>query len=161
MDTPTLQSVLRILRREIRKWKVPAVGDVAERAVDRPFETLVSTILSLRTKDKVTEVASNRLLARASTPETLASLPVQEIERLIYPVGFYRTKARNLLKTCQSLLEHHLIDLFMLLIHPLVLGTGTRLFPDGTPLSELQLVDVKPTSTGVMIARYTPQKGGS
>jgi endonuclease III len=107
MDTPTLNKVLRKLKKEIQKWKIPAVGVVADKAVDRPFETLVSTILSLRTKDKVTEVASNRLLARASTPETLASLPVQEIERLIYPVGFYRTKARNLLKTCQSLLEHH------------------------------------------------------
>jgi endonuclease III len=107
MDTPTLNKILRELKKEIRKWKVPAVGVVAGQAVDRPFETLVSTILSLRTKDKVTEAASRRLLARASTPESLVSLPVREIEQLIYPVGFYRTKAQNLLNTCRSLLEHH------------------------------------------------------
>ncbi|MBN2319007.1 MAG: endonuclease III [Acidobacteria bacterium] len=105
MDSPTINTVLRLLKKEIRRWKIPAVGVVAERAADRPFETLVSTILSLRTKDKVTEAASRRLLERASTPESIAALPAVEIERLIYPVGFYRTKARNLLETCRILTE--------------------------------------------------------
>ncbi|MBM3789540.1 MAG: endonuclease III, partial [Acidobacteria bacterium] len=107
MDTPTIEKVLSILRREIRRWKVPAVGQVADRAADRPFETLVSTLLSLRTKDAVTAQASERLLRRASTPESIAALPVGELERLIYPVGFYRTKARNLNRTCLLLLERH------------------------------------------------------
>ena len=83
------------------------MGVVAERAIDRPFETLVSTILSLRTKDAVTEVASHRLLARAATPESLASLPIQQVERLIFPVGFYRTKAKHLRETCRILLKDH------------------------------------------------------
>ncbi len=103
MDTPTLQSVLRILRREIRKWKVPAVGDVAERAVDRPFETLVATILSLRTKDAVTAQAADRLLSVAPTPAALATLTAPRIAKLIYPVGFYRTKAAHLKQTCRIL----------------------------------------------------------
>jgi endonuclease-3 len=107
MNTPTINKVLRAVKKEIKKHKPPAVGVVAGRALDRPFETLVSTILSLRTKDQVTEAASRRLLARASTPEAISSLPVREIERLIYPVGFYRTKARHLLQTCRSLLEAH------------------------------------------------------
>ncbi len=107
MTTATIEKVLRILRREIRKWKVPAVGVVADRAVDRPFDTLVSTILSLRTKDAVTEAASFRLLSRAPTPQAIASLPFREIERLIFPVGFYHTKARNLKRTCQILIEKH------------------------------------------------------
>jgi len=107
MDTATMNEVLRILKKKIREWKVPAVGLVAEQAIDRPFETLVSTILSLRTKDKVTEAASQRLLARARNPEVLSTLPVREIEQLIYPVGFYRTKAKNLLKTCRMLLQKH------------------------------------------------------
>jgi endonuclease-3 len=107
MDTPTLDKVLRQLKKEIQRWKVPAVGVIAERAIDRPFETLVSTILSLRTKDKVTEAASHRLLARSPTPEILASLPTREIEQLIYPVGFYRTKAGNLRDTCRSLLDDY------------------------------------------------------
>jgi endonuclease III len=107
MDTITIRKVLRILRREIPKWKVPAVGVIAEQAVDRPFETLVSTILSLRTKDAVTEMASRRLLSRAPTPAAIASLPLEQVEELIYPVGFYRTKARNLRKTCRMLLGKH------------------------------------------------------
>ena len=102
-----MDEVLRILKKKIREWKVPAVGLVADQAIDRPFETLVSTILSLRTKDKVTEAASQRLLARARNPEVLSTLPVREIEQLIYPVGFYRTKAKNLLKTCRMLLQKH------------------------------------------------------
>jgi endonuclease-3 len=107
MDTPTLNIVLYRLKREIKKWKVPAVGVIAEQAVDRPFETLVSTILSLRTKDKVTGTASRRLLGRAPTPQILASLSIQEIEQMIYPVGFYHTKARNVHKTCQSLVTNY------------------------------------------------------
>jgi endonuclease-3 len=105
MDTPAINKVLHKLKNEIKKWKVPAVGVIAEQAIDRPFETLVSTILSLRTKDKVTEAASHRLLTRAPAPEILASLSIPEIEHLIYPVGFYHTKAANLLKTCQILLQ--------------------------------------------------------
>ncbi|MBN2241669.1 MAG: endonuclease III [Acidobacteria bacterium] len=105
MDNATINKILIILKKEIKKWKVPAVGIMAERAADRPFETLVSTILSLRTKDKVTGAASRRLLGRAPTAETIAALSAEEIERWIYPVGFYRTKARNLLKTCRILAE--------------------------------------------------------
>jgi endonuclease-3 len=107
MDTRTVEKVLRILRRAMRKWKVPAVGVIAEHAADRPFETLVSTILSLRTKDAVTEQASRRLLARAPTPEGIAALPVAEIEKLIYPAGFYHTKARNLKETSRILLRDY------------------------------------------------------
>jgi endonuclease-3 len=107
MDTTTIQRVLGILRSEIRKWKVPAVGVIAGRAGDRPFATLVSTILSLRTKDAVTDAASRRLLARAATPAAIAALPAERIEKLIYPVGFYRIKAKNLVATCRLLLERH------------------------------------------------------
>jgi endonuclease-3 len=107
MDTATLNIVLRKLRREIPKWKVPAVGEVADRAVDRPFETLVSTILSLRTKDAVTAQASRRLISAAPTPGAIAGLSLGKIERLIYPVGFYRNKARHLKATCRLLLENH------------------------------------------------------
>jgi endonuclease-3 len=107
MDTPTLRSVLRILRREIRKWKVPAVGDVADRAVDRPFETLVATILSLRTKDAVTAQAADRLLSVAPTPAEIAALTAPRIAKLIYPVGFYRTKAAHLKETCRILCANY------------------------------------------------------
>jgi endonuclease-3 len=107
MDIPTLNKILAILRKEIHKWKVPAVGVIADNSVDRPFETLVSTILSLRTKDAVTEAASHRLLACAPTPQILASLPIPRIEQLIFPVGFYHTKAKHLQETCHILLNDY------------------------------------------------------
>jgi endonuclease-3 len=107
MQQETLAGVIRVLRREIRKWKAPAVGVIAEHAVDRPFETLVSTMLSLRTKDAVTEPASRRLLSAAPTPAAIAAMPQAAIERLIFPVGFYRTKARNLRRTCALLVDHY------------------------------------------------------
>jgi endonuclease III len=105
MDTPALNKVLRRLKKEIPKWKVPAVGVIADQAADRPFATLISTILSLRTKDKVTEEASRRLLDCAPTPEILMNLPTKDVERLIYPVGFYHTKAKHLKETCCSILH--------------------------------------------------------
>jgi len=83
------------------------VGNVADRAVDRPFETLVATILSLRTKDAVTAQAADRLLAVAPTPAALAELTVPRISKLIFPVGFYRTKAAHLKETCRILGEKH------------------------------------------------------
>jgi dihydrofolate reductase len=61
----------------------------------------------------------------------------------------------------QTLMKHHLIDLYILLIHPLVLGTGTHLFRDGAALTSLQLVDSKPTSKGVLIANYRPKETAS
>jgi len=103
MDTATFEKVFRILKKEVAKWKVPVVGEIADRAADRPFETIISTVLSLRTKDKVTAEASQRLLSRAWTPETLVALSVEEIEQLIYPVGFYRTKARSIIEICRRL----------------------------------------------------------
>jgi endonuclease III len=98
MDTARLGSVLKILNKEVLKWKTPAVGIIADQSIDRPFATLVSTVLSLRTKDKVTEEASRKLLKRAQTPEVLAAMPIKEVEQLIYPVGFYHTKAKNLIE---------------------------------------------------------------
>jgi dihydrofolate reductase len=56
----------------------------------------------------------------------------------------------------QTLMKHNLVDLYVLLIHPLVLGSGSRLFPEGGAPATLRLVEVKPTPTGVVIATYQP-----
>jgi endonuclease-3 len=76
----------------------PSVTTVAERYRRSPWAVLVSTILSLRTKDEVTIVCSKRLLEKAPSPEALLALPEDEVARLAYPAGFYRTKAGNLKK---------------------------------------------------------------
>jgi len=72
-----------------------------------PFRVLVATIISLRTKDEVTDVAAPRLLAVAPTPEAMARLPPARIARLIYPAGFYRTKALTLRAIARTLMRDH------------------------------------------------------
>jgi endonuclease-3 len=88
------------------KWRAPIITLVAQRGAS-PFEVLVSTVLSLRTKDEVTAEASRRLLASARTPQAMLVLSHQEIADLIYPVGFYPTKARQLRRICRILLEQY------------------------------------------------------
>lgn len=98
-----LPTILHILRQEVKQWKTPVVGTFA-RGPNAVFKILISTVLSLRTKDKTTEEASHRLFRLADTPEKMLKLPVPRIEKAIYPVGFYHTKARNILKICEDLL---------------------------------------------------------
>ena len=106
MDTPTLDKVLTVLQKECTKWKVPIVTQVAERSKD-PFRVLISTLLSLRTKDEVTTEASRRLFLRAKTPKTMLNLSAAEIRKLIYPVGFYKRKAKNILDVCRILMDRY------------------------------------------------------
>lgn len=87
--------MLRRIRRHLDGARLPIVTLIAEIERD-PFKVLVSTILSARTKDEATAAATRRLFDAASTPEEIGALPVAELERLIFPVGFYRTKAKNL-----------------------------------------------------------------
>ena len=76
----------------LEKEEAPAVDRSAAQPND-PFKVLVATILSARTKDEVTAAASRRLFAQADTPETLALLSVSDLEKIIFPVGFFPTKA--------------------------------------------------------------------
>jgi len=90
-----LDDILPILEREVRDYQVPVVDLIATQTRD-PFKVLVATILSARTKDEVTAAASRRLFARAGTREKLARLTEADLEKLIFPVGFFRNKARFL-----------------------------------------------------------------
>jgi endonuclease-3 len=72
-----------------------------------PFKVLIATLLSLRTRDDTTAVAAPRLFAVADTPQTMVTLSADEVAQLIYPVGFYRTKARDILAICQQLITQH------------------------------------------------------
>ncbi|HXV13775.1 MAG TPA: endonuclease III [Candidatus Krumholzibacteria bacterium] len=82
------------MQRALDGGKLPSVSEIARRDRD-PFRILISTLLSLRTKDDVTDAASARLFALAPTASKLARLDPKRIEKTIYPVGFYRTKART------------------------------------------------------------------
>jgi endonuclease-3 len=85
----------------------PSVTTVAEHYRRDPWAVLVSTILSLRTKDEVTLICSRRLLEKAPGPVELLAIPEEELARLAYPAGFYRTKAGNLKKIAAILLDQY------------------------------------------------------
>jgi endonuclease-3 len=103
MRPEDIDQVVRILKREIRRWPVPALA----KYVQTPFTVLISCILSLRTQDRTTVAASDRLFAIATAPDSLLAVPVMKIERAIYPVSFYRTKARTIHAICERLLSNH------------------------------------------------------
>jgi endonuclease-3 len=84
---------MRTLAREIEGLELPAVEKISESQQEDPFQILISTLLSARTQDATTLAASTRLFAKARTPEAVAKLRVSQIEKLIYPVSFYRNKA--------------------------------------------------------------------
>jgi len=100
------QTIARTLRRAIRVYEEPIVG-VVERRTRDPFRVLIATVLSLRTKDTTTAGAAQRLFRRARTPEGMLQLSRREIERLIFPVGMYPTKAKWLRKISRILLQKH------------------------------------------------------
>ena len=103
MPTATMNRVLAELERSAGRWRATAVAEVAGEQPD-PFRVLVACILSLRTQDATTRDAAARLFAVADTPATLARAVPARIARLIYPVGFYRTKARGLVRLARQLL---------------------------------------------------------
>jgi len=106
MDNSTIEKVLNILKKKYKEWKAPIVTEIASETKD-PFRILVSTVLSARTKDAVTREASRRLFIKASTPRALAKLPPGEIEELIYPVGFFRTKAKRLPSLARIIIDKY------------------------------------------------------
>lgn len=104
MNDSTFARVLSRLERVVARWDAPVVTLVA-RTGEGPFRVLISCLLSLRTKDQTTAVAVEKLFARAVTPEAILRIPVPELEKLIYPVGFYRVKARVLHGVCRDILD--------------------------------------------------------
>lgn len=94
MKKADIDRIIPILKKRIQKFSMPVVSEIALR--DDPFRVLISCILSLRTKDETTAGASKRLFSIAPDASRLTSLPVSRIEKLIYSVGFYRTKARRI-----------------------------------------------------------------
>jgi endonuclease-3 len=99
-----IDAVIATLRREYLKWNAPVVTFIAMQSRD-PFRVLISCLLSLRTKDETTGPASQRLFALAGAPQTMMKLPTRQIEKAIYPVGFYHTKAKTIRTLCKRLVE--------------------------------------------------------
>ena len=99
--------VMRRLGRAIEDLDEPAVEKIAEEQEENPFQVLIATMLSAQTKDAVTAAASARLFEVARTPRTVAKLTTGQIEKLIYPVSFYRNKAVHVKRTCEQILSRY------------------------------------------------------
>jgi endonuclease-3 len=95
----------------LEEWRTglddPSVTTVAEIYSHSPWSVLLSTIISLRTKDEVTVVVSKRLLEKAPTPERFLALGEAEAVKLAYPAGFYKTKVKNLRSIATILLDEY------------------------------------------------------
>ena len=94
MNQNEIHTAISILLEEYRSWKTPAVTIVAQ-SERSPFKVLVSCLISLRTKDEVTALASKRLFEVAGSPGEMKNVPVEDVACLIYPAGFYRNKAAD------------------------------------------------------------------
>jgi len=94
------------VKKSVEEHQIPSVSDIAN--LDRdPYQILISTVISLRTKDEVTAAAARRLFDEAPTPQAMAALTTTQIQNLIYPAGFYRNKAENIKKITDILLEKY------------------------------------------------------
>ena len=96
---------MRTLARAITGLELPAVEKISNEQAEEPFQILIATALSARTQDATTHAASTRLFRKARTPRSMARLSTHEIERLIYPVSFYRNKARHVKACCEMLVN--------------------------------------------------------
>ncbi len=103
MEDTDIDVVIDILREKCSEFIVPIVTEVSRK--HDPFKILISTLISLRTKDNVTRAATLQLFGIAGNPAEMVKLKTGDIEKAIYPAGFYRTKARNILKVCEILLK--------------------------------------------------------
>jgi len=107
-DIEYIDEIFRLLRKELEKYNHPAVSRSKwDEIIHTPFTTLISCILSLRTKDEVTEQASIRLLKRYNAPEKLVKLSERQIQSLIYPVGFYKSKAKRIKEISKTLIDKY------------------------------------------------------
>ena len=100
-----IDKIISILKKETTPFTQPIVTQFSY--TKDPFKVLISCVLSLRTKDRTTGPASERLFALADTPEKMVMLDVKLIEKIIYPVGFYKTKAHRIKEMCQTLIEQY------------------------------------------------------
>lgn len=106
MKSFPIDTAITILREAVEAWPQPLIDEMGQ-ADQTPFKILIATLLSLRTRDTVTAQVTPKLFALADTPETMVALTSTQIEQAIYPVGFYRNKAKTILRVCRVLLDEY------------------------------------------------------
>jgi endonuclease-3 len=107
MTTEEFLKVMEILEKEFNKWNAPVVSLMAKREEKTPYQILISTLISARTKDEVTSEASKRLFKLADNPYDMVKLSEEEIAKAIYPAGFYKTKAKAIKELSKTLIEKY------------------------------------------------------
>jgi endonuclease-3 len=105
MKDKDIHVVMKLLEKELEQFGLPPVSAMAEEDVVDPFKILISTIISARTKDEVTGPATERLFALADSPAAMARLSEEQIEKAIFPAGFYHTKAKAIRKAAGELVQ--------------------------------------------------------
>ena len=104
IDNEKIAQIIKLLKVAMRDLPDPSVTLVGKK-FKSPFLVLISCLLSLRTRDETTLPACERLFARADTMQGMLKIPINEIQQLIYPVGFYKTKALRIHEICTSLID--------------------------------------------------------
>jgi len=101
-----ISKIISSLKKQSRQFENPVATDIGERTRS-PFQVLISCILSLRTKDTTTGPAAKRLFKLADNPRDMLKLTKKQIEKAIFPVGFYPTKAKYIIQTCKKLIKYY------------------------------------------------------
>lgn len=107
MQDQDIHQVIPILRRQLESWQPALVDGMAEQHETTPYQILIATILSLRTKDTLTAQIAPKLFALADNPQAMVRHSAETIAQLIYPVGFYRNKAKSILAISHQLIADY------------------------------------------------------
>jgi endonuclease III len=107
MQDHDIHQIIAILRASAQAWRLPVIDEMAQKAQRSPYQILITTILSLRTKDTLTEKIAPKLFTLANNPRGMVGHSAAEIAQVIYPVGFYNTKAQNIIAISQKLIDDY------------------------------------------------------
>jgi len=103
-----IDEIFILLKKELKKYDAPIdLKKKWDKIINTPYTTLISCILSLRTKDEVTDKASITLLSKYNTPNKIIKLSENQIQKMIYPVGFYKTKSKRIKEISKTLVEKY------------------------------------------------------
>ena len=107
MNDKDIDKIMKELLKVTKSMPMPIVTEIKLVTNRDAYKILISTMLSLRTKDSTTRDASMRLFEKAGNPKDMLKLSEEEIAKLIYPVGFYRVKAKNILEVSQTIIDDY------------------------------------------------------
>ncbi|MBN1995657.1 MAG: endonuclease III [Anaerolineae bacterium] len=107
MKDQDIHQIISILRESAKVWALPMVESMGRQEKRTPYQILIATILSLRTKDTLTAQIAPKLFAVADNPDDMVRQSPEEIAEIIYPVGFYRNKAKSIIAVSQMLLDRY------------------------------------------------------